>query len=137
MSLLSVDINPQGIAIVKLNRPEKRNAMTFALLQALVDTAKSLKKNKKVRCIILTGEANVFSAGIDLSDLNNPKNRLFAAWELIKPGQSLFQKAFLIWQSMPVPVISAIQGYCFGAGMQLALASASMYMRSNILSNAF
>ncbi|MEC8886072.1 MAG: crotonase/enoyl-CoA hydratase family protein [Pseudomonadota bacterium] len=123
MSLLSVDINPQGIATVKLNRPEKRNAMTFALLQALVDTAKSLKKNKKIRCIILTGEANVFSAGIDLSDLNNPKNRLFAAWELIKPGQSLFQKAFLIWQSMPVPVISAIQGYCFGAGMQLALAS--------------
>ena len=123
MSLLSVDIHPQGIATVKLNRPEKRNAMTFALLQALVDTAKSLKKNKKIRCIILTGEANVFSAGIDLSDLNNPKNRLFAAWELIKPGQSLFQKAFLIWQSMPVPVISAIQGYCFGAGMQLALAS--------------
>ncbi|MFC3903684.1 Enoyl-CoA hydratase/carnithine racemase [Acinetobacter marinus] len=123
MALITVDISPQGIAIVKLNRPEKRNAMTFALLQALVDTAKSLKKNKKVRCIILTGEADVFSAGIDLSDLNNPKNRLFAAWELIKPGQSLFQKAFLIWQSLPVPVISAIQGYCFGAGMQLALAS--------------
>lgn len=73
MSLLNVDINPQGIATVKLNRPEKRNAMTFALLQALVDTAKSLKKNKKVRCIILTGEADVFSAGIDLNDLNNPK----------------------------------------------------------------
>ena len=51
MSLLSVDINPQGIATVKLNRPEKRNAMTFALLHALVDTAKSLKKNIKVPTI--------------------------------------------------------------------------------------
>ena len=73
--------------------------------------------------MILTGEAQVFSAGIDLSDLNNPKNMAFATWELIKPGQSLFQKAFLIWQQLPIPVIAAIEGYCFGAGMQLALAA--------------
>ena len=73
--------------------------------------------------MILTGEAQVFSAGIDLSDLNNPKNTAYAAWELIKPGQSLFQKAFLIWQDLPVPVIAAIEGFCFGAGMQLALAA--------------
>ncbi len=71
----------------------------------------------------MTGEAQVFSAGIDLSDLNNPKNSAFAIWELIKPGQSLFQKAFLIWQNLPVPVIAALEGYCFGAGMQLALAA--------------
>ena len=62
-------------------------------------------------------------AGIDLADLNSPKNTAFAAWELIKPGQSLFQKAFLIWQELPVPVIAAIEGFCFGAGMQLALAA--------------
>lgn len=48
---------------------------------------------------------------------------MYAAWELIKPGQSLFQKAFLIWQDLPVPVIAAIEGYCLGAGMQLALAA--------------
>lgn len=41
----------------------------------------------------------------------------------MKPGQSLFQKAFLIWQNLPVPVIAALEGYCFGAGMQLALAA--------------
>ncbi|MGL5402585.1 MAG: crotonase/enoyl-CoA hydratase family protein, partial [Acinetobacter sp.] len=52
-----------------------------------------------------------------------PKNTAFAAWELIKPGQSLFQKAFLIWQNLPIPVIAAIEGFCFGAGMQLALAA--------------
>lgn len=97
--------------------------MSFSLLQELVTTAKKIQKDRSVRCVILTGEASVFSAGIDLADLNNPKNRAYAAWELIKPGQSLFQKAFLIWQELSVPVIAAIEGYCFGAGMQLALAA--------------
>lgn len=122
MALLKIE-NNHGIATVSLNRPEKRNAMSFALLKELVQTAKKIKSDKSIRCVILTGEANVFSAGIDLSDLNNPKNTAYAAWELIKPGQSLFQKAFLIWQELPVPVIAAIEGYCFGAGMQLALAA--------------
>lgn len=122
MSLVRFDKN-NGIATVTLNRPDKRNAMSFALLRELVKIANQIKKDKSIRCVILTGEAQVFSAGIDLADLNNPKNRAFAAWELIRPGQSLFQKAFLIWQELPVPVIAAIEGYCFGAGMQLALAA--------------
>ena len=122
MALLRVEKN-NGIATVYLNRPDKRNAMSFALLKELVSTAEKLKKDRSLRCVILTGEAQVFSAGIDLADLNNPKNRAYAAWELIKPGQSLFQKAFLIWQQLPVPVIAALEGFCFGAGMQLALAA--------------
>ncbi len=71
----------------------------------------------------MTGEAQVFSAGIDLSDLNNPKNSAFAIWELVKLWTKPFPKAFLIWQNLPVPVIAALEGYCFGAGMQLALAA--------------
>lgn len=122
MALLRIEKN-NGIATVYLNRPEKRNAMSFALLKELVVTAKKIKADRSIRCVILTGEAAVFSAGIDLADLNNPKNRAYAAWELLKPGQSLFQQAFLIWQELPVPVIAAIEGFCFGAGMQLALAA--------------
>lgn len=122
MSLVKLE-KKNGIATVSLNRPDKRNAMSFALLKELVRIANLIKKDRSIRCVILTGEALVFSAGIDLSDLNNPKNTAYAAWELIKPGQSLFQKAFLIWQDLPVPVIAAIEGFCFGAGMQLALAA--------------
>lgn len=121
MALLRIEKN-NGIATVYLNRPDKRNAMSFALLKELVSTAKAIKKDRDIRCVILTGEGNVFSLGIDLSDLNNPKNSAFAIWELVKPGQSLFQKAFLTWQNLPVPVIAALEGYCFG-GMQLALAA--------------
>ena len=104
MTLLRIEKN-NGIATVFLNRPEKRNAMSFALLRELVCVANQIKKDRSIRCVILTGEADVFSAGIDLA------------------GQSLFQKAFLIWQDLPVPVIAAIEGYCLGAGMQLALAA--------------
>lgn len=122
MALVKLE-KSNGIATVTLNRPDKRNAMSFALLKELVRIANLIKKDRSIRCVILTGEAQVFSAGIDLTDLNNPKNTAYAAWELIKPGQSLFQKAFLVWQELPVPVIAAIEGFCFGAGMQLALAA--------------
>lgn len=100
-----------GIATVYLNRPDKRNAMSFALLKELVTTAKAIQKDRDIRCVILTGEAQVFSAGIDLSDLNNPKNSAFAIWELVKPGQSLFQKPFLfgkICPSLLLPLLKVI-----------------------------
>ena len=112
-----------AIATVQLNRPEKRNAMSFALLRELVATAHKIRKDKSIRVVILTGVGESFSAGIDLSDLNDKKKTVFALWELIKPGQSLFQKAFLVWQDLPVPVIAALHGHCLGAGMQLALAA--------------
>ncbi|KJV38045.1 crotonase/enoyl-CoA hydratase family protein [Acinetobacter brisouii] len=122
MSLLRIE-NNNNIVTVYLNRPEKRNAMSFALLKELYKTGQRLHRDRNIRAVILTGEAQVFSAGIDLSDLNSPQQRAFALWELIKPQQSLFQKAFLVWQQLPVPVIAALEGYCFGAGMQLALAA--------------
>ena len=112
-----------GLATVQLNRPDKRNAMSFALLRELIVVAQRLKRDKSIRAIILMGAGSSFSAGIDLSDLASPQKAAYAAWQLIKPGQSLFQKAFLVWQTMPVPVIAALHGHCLGAGMQLALAA--------------
>ncbi|KAA8731633.1 crotonase/enoyl-CoA hydratase family protein [Acinetobacter qingfengensis] len=122
MTLIQLDVDQTGLAIVTLNRPDKRNAMSFTMLKALISTAKSIQKNRQIRCVIITGCAQVFSAGIDLSDLNAPKQKLYAFWQLIKPQQSIFQQACLIWQQLPVPVIIALEGYCFGAGLQLALA---------------
>jgi len=122
MSLVLLD-KKGAIATVQLNRPDKRNAMSFDLLRELVKTAALIRKDKSIRVVILTGAGSAFSAGIDLSDLQSRKNAAFAAWELLKPGQSLFQKAFLVWQDLPVPVIAALHGHCLGAGMQLALAA--------------
>lgn len=112
-----------GIVTLYLNRPDKKNAMSFALLEELYCMAKELAQDKTVRVIILRGKGGSFSAGIDLADLGNPKKMPFALWELVKPTQSLFQKAFTIMQSLPIPVIAVTEGHCIGAGMQLAMAA--------------
>ncbi len=111
------------IAEVSLNRPDKRNAMSFALLRELKSTAAQLRRDRSLRAVILRGEGESFSAGIDLGELGKSSNRWFAFWELLRPGRSLFQQAFLAWRELPVPVIAALHGHCFGAGMQLALAA--------------
>lgn len=122
MSQLHIEYH-DGIAVVRLNRPQKRNAMDFALLRELLACARRLRRDRTLRAVVLAGAGESFSAGIDLGELASANNRWFAFWELLKPGQSLFQKAFLVWQSLPVPVIAAVHGHCFGAGMQLALAA--------------
>jgi enoyl-CoA hydratase/carnithine racemase len=60
-----------AIATVQLNRPEKRNAMSFALLRELIVTANKIRHDKSIRVVILTGVGESFSAGIDLTDLNS------------------------------------------------------------------
>lgn len=122
MSQLDIEYR-DGVAVVRLNRPQKRNAMDFALLRELLACARRLRRDRGLRAVVLAGAGESFSAGIDLGELASPGNRWFAFWELLKPGQSLFQKAFLVWQSLPVPVIAAVHGHCFGAGLQLALAA--------------
>lgn len=110
-----------GCLIVWLNRPDKKNALTFAMMQNLLDLALWIKKNRQVRAVILTGRGTSFCAGIDLGDLNDGQNQAFAFWQLIKPYQSLFQAVCLVWRDLPVPVLVALEGHCLGAGLQLAL----------------
>lgn len=110
-----------GVATVWLNRPDKKNAVGFDAMRALVAAAGKLRADCSVRAVVLAGRGGTFCAGIDLADLNNPANRKTAVWELIKPGRSLFQAAALVWQDLPVPVLCAVEGHCLGAGVQLAL----------------
>lgn len=110
------------VTTVTLSRPDKKNAMSFAMMHELIDAAKHIKQNKSIRAVILTGAGSDFCAGIDLTDLNQPKSQIRAFWELIKPWQSLFQRVNLCWRELPVPVIACIHGHCIGAGLQLAMA---------------
>lgn len=122
MSLLDLDTR-DGIATVRLDRPEKRNALSFAMLRELRALARTLSRDRGLRAVILGGAGGSFCAGIDLGELGDRRNRMFAFCELVRPGRSLFQQACLAWQDLPVPVIAALHGHCFGAGMQLALAA--------------
>ncbi len=110
------------ILTVTLNRPHKKNAMSFQVINELIAVAGHVSKDKTIRAVILNGAEKTFCAGIDLGDLNHPKNQAFALWELIKPWQSAFQRVCLVWRDVPVPVIAVLEGYCIGAGLQLALA---------------
>lgn len=119
-----LEIERRGdVAIVRLNRPAKRNALSFDLLRELKACASELRRDRRLRAVVLCGAGESFCAGIDLGELGNPRNRLFAFWELLRPGASLFQRAMLVWRELPVPVIAALHGHCFGAGLQLALAA--------------
>lgn len=118
---LAVSIT-DSILTVTLNRPHKKNAMSFKVVEELIAVAGHVKKDKTIRAVILNGAEGTFCAGIDLGDLNHPKNQAFAVWELVKPWQSSFQRVCLVWRDVPVPVIAVLEGYCIGAGLQLALA---------------
>ena len=122
MDILQIE-RRDDLALVRLNRPDKRNAISFQMLRDLDDAARTLRRDRSLRAVVLCGAGESFSAGIDLADLAEPRHRLWAAWQLIKPGRSLFQQAFLAWQELPVPVIAALHGHCYGAGLQLALAA--------------
>ncbi|MGP5647954.1 crotonase/enoyl-CoA hydratase family protein [Psychrobacter celer] len=111
-----------NILTVTLNRPHKKNAMSFKVVEELIAVAGRVSKDKTIRAVILNGAERTFCAGIDLGDLNHPKNQAFAVWELMKPWQSSFQRVCLVWRDVPVPVIAVLEGYCIGAGLQLALA---------------
>ncbi|MCL7943844.1 crotonase/enoyl-CoA hydratase family protein [Marinobacter sp. ATCH36] len=116
-----IDIE-DGIAIVTLNRPEKYNGLDMPMFEAISRAAKSLKKNRSVRAVILRGAGEAFCSGLDVKTVSkNPVNFLKL---LIKPGRkisNLAQDVGYLWRDVPAPVIAVTHGYCFGGGFQVAL----------------
>jgi len=106
-----------SIAIIRLNRPEKLNALSREMILALSEVFKNIGGNLDLRSIILTGAGNkAFSAGTDISELIGlDKDR---AREVSARGQALCNQI----ESCHVPVIAAINGIAAGGGCELALA---------------
>ncbi len=99
-----------NIANVTINRPEKKNAMSFKVVEELIAVAERVSKDKALRAVILNGAEGTFCAGIDLGDLNHPKNQAFAFWELVKPWQSLFQRVCLVWRDVQYQSLPCLKG---------------------------
>ncbi|GGR45746.1 enoyl-CoA hydratase/carnithine racemase [Nocardioides luteus] len=121
MPLVTTEIN-DGIAQVRLNRPEKLNALTLDLLRELVATAKELRKNRDLRAVVIAGEGDAFTAGLDFASvLRDPKKIVGAFTPVPFRGTNLFQESVWAWRRLPVPVIAAVHGHCLGGGVQIAL----------------
>lgn len=111
-----------GVAQVVLDRPDKLNALTLAMLDALVAAARELGRDEGVRAVILTGSGDAFCAGLDLGQaLRDPAG--ITSRFVPRPwlGTNVFQEACWAWRRLPVPVVAAVHGHCLGAGIQLAL----------------
>lgn len=111
-----------GLADVRLARPDKLNALTLPMLQGLIDTARTLRSDRTVRAVVISGEGDSFCAGLDFADTFG-QSRAVAKAMLPRPlwGTNTFQEACWVWRRLPVPVIAAVQGHCLGGGVQIAL----------------
>ena len=113
-----------GIAQVRLSRPDKLNALTLDILDQLVATAHELRADKTLRAVVLAGEGDAFCAGLDFGTVLKQPTRVARAF-VPRPwrGTNTFQEACWAWRRVPVPVIAAVHGHCLGGGLQIALAA--------------
>jgi enoyl-CoA hydratase len=105
-----------SFAVVRLNRPKERNSLSIATLEKLDSIVSTLIKNADLNTLIFTGTDDVFASGADIRELRalTPET----ARDFAMRGQRLMQK---IADAKPL-TIAAINGYCMGGGLDLALA---------------
>lgn len=129
--LVTIDVSPEGIADVRLNRPDKYNSLSHEMFAAIVDAGEALAKRSDVRVVVLSGNGPGFCAGLDVSifeKLGQNGTALesvelsFATSEDRRniPGNQA-QLPTMTWKHLPIPVIAAIHGVAFGGGCQIAL----------------
>ena len=130
---VTIDIK-NHVAELTLNRPEKHNAVDLAMFEALIDAGESLAGNSDVRAVVMHGAGDNFCAGIDLSifqggGLDSLDKNAFRPRD--GSPANFFQSAAYVWRALPIPVIAAIEGVAFGAGLQIALGADIRYATPN------
>ncbi|WP_010364695.1 crotonase/enoyl-CoA hydratase family protein [Pseudoalteromonas citrea] len=111
-----------NIAWVTLDRAEKQNALHLAMFLELDKIIKVLRKNTKLRAVILSGMGDHFCSGLDVKSIVKKPLSIFRLLFKWMPGNpNLVQRVSLAWKTLPVPVIAVINGHCFGAGLHIAL----------------
>jgi enoyl-CoA hydratase/carnithine racemase len=115
-----------GVADVRLNRPDKRNALDPAMFAGLVGAGERLKSEPGLRAVVLSGAGPDFCAGLDFGSFRAMRDgeRLSAQADLPPghgPARATGQRAAYVWTEIPVPVIAAVTGNALGGGLQIAL----------------
>ena len=102
-----------GVALVRINRPDQRNALNTRVRQLLADAFTQLGQDSAVRAIVLTGDENAFAAGADIKEMAEADSV-----EMMLRGTHLLWRAIAV---CPTPVIAAVNGYALGGGCELAM----------------
>jgi trans-feruloyl-CoA hydratase/vanillin synthase len=106
-----------GIAVVTLNRPAKKNAMSPTLHRDMTDVLEDLRNDASVKVVVITGAGDVFCAGMDLKEffieLKEKPLEYEAAWKLAVEWRGRTLRYF------PKPVIAMVNGYCFGGAFSI------------------
>jgi len=101
------------VAIIRMNRPEARNALNQAVRSGLAEHFAALGQEPDLRCIVLTGGDKVFAAGADIRDMADRS----AVEIMLRNTQKLWQTV----AACPKPVIAAVSGLAWGGGCELAM----------------
>jgi len=111
-----------NIAFVTLNRPDKRNALDMSMFRSIDKVSRQLKKNREIRAVIVQANGEDFCSGLDINSVLSQKSSAISLLAKWFPGQAnLAQRVSYNWRKIPVPVIMAIHGRCWGGGLQIAL----------------
>lgn len=121
-----------GIADVRLIRPDKMNALDPAMFDALIARGEQLKGERGLRAVVLSGAGRAFCAGLDMASFAGIDSGQAASMRDLKTRThgiaNRFQHVVWIWRELQVPVIAAIHGVAFGGGFQLMLGADLRYL---------
>lgn len=112
-STLLVSRPSEGVAWLKLNRPERRNALNMSLRVALAEAFRGLSNDAGVRAIVVSGEGGSFCAGADLNEYIDAST--------VEVSKREIHRLWRVIAECPKPVIAAVNGYALGGGCELAL----------------
>ncbi|MCA9657587.1 MAG: enoyl-CoA hydratase/isomerase family protein [Myxococcales bacterium] len=115
MALLRIDGPSDGVATLALDRPDKRNALSTALRDEISDALDALADDQDLRCVVITGVGEVFSAGFDLSEFQVDDA---AFQEALWASSDRYHRTVL---TFPLPVIAAVNGPAIAGGFDLAV----------------
>ena len=117
-----------GIADVRMNRADKRNALDNAMFTSLAAVGDYLKTLSELRAVVLSGDGASFCAGLDFGSFQAMAQGSSGQGGSVNAGAMsdgrithLAQQVCWVWQEVPVPVIAAVHGHALGGGMQIAL----------------